>query len=137
MHSASTVSQPTPGKRLVPALVISLVTWGALIVTIHLLNTVGGASIPTCFFKEATGEPCAGCGGTRATFALAGGRVGDALALNPMVAVGVPAFAAWLGVCAWKRRWVGRSIFGGRAFWLVMAILFAGNWVYVVLAGRV
>ena len=48
---------------------------------------------PACPFRAVTGLPCATCGMTHAFVALAGGRVGEALAASPAGAL--LAAAAW------------------------------------------
>jgi len=52
---------------------------------------------PFCFFHEATGLHCPGCGGTRALHQLLRGNVMAALHLNALVVVSLP-LLAWLGI---------------------------------------
>ncbi|MBX6423747.1 DUF2752 domain-containing protein [Thermosulfurimonas sp. F29] len=42
-----------------------------------------GEKVVFCPFRRMTGLPCPGCGMTRALWALSGGRVREALVLNP------------------------------------------------------
>ena len=49
-----------------------------------------------CPLRDMTGVPCPTCGGTHAAVALAHGRWTDALAANPLVAVGLALFGIWL-----------------------------------------
>ncbi len=45
-------------------------------------------SFVPCGFRWLTGLPCPLCFGTRATYALSQGAIGDAFALNPLVPLG-------------------------------------------------
>jgi hypothetical protein len=49
--------------------------------------------VPACPFHAWTGLPCPSCGATRAVLALAAGDPGVALALHPLVTVGLVALA--------------------------------------------
>ena len=49
-----------------------------------------------CPLRDLTGVPCPTCGGTHAAVALAEGRWADAVAANPLVALGLVIFALWL-----------------------------------------
>ncbi len=60
---------------------------------------------PACPFHQVTGLLCPGCGGTRALSALLHGRVGESLALNPLVAAGILCLAAYLVCAAFRGRW--------------------------------
>jgi hypothetical protein len=95
---------------------------------------------PECPFRAATGLPCATCGMTHAFVALAGGRLGDALAASPAGAL--LAVAAWiyaplaLGRAAlglpWpvlpERAWRGLAVSGAGAI--------AINWAWMLLSAR-
>jgi hypothetical protein len=48
-----------------------------------------------CPLRVVTGLPCPGCGGTHAALALAAGDLPRALAANPLVTLGLLAWAAW------------------------------------------
>ena len=92
-----------------------------------------------CAFKKWTGYPCPTCGGTRAVSALARGRLGEALAWNPLVFAGLLALAAWalLSLCV--------EVVGRREMeveltrlekWLARALallLVLGGWAYLFL----
>ncbi len=67
---------------------VSGVVWGMS--KLHL-------DIPLCPVKAITGLPCPGCGGMRAFRLLRGGRVDEALSLNPLSVV-VIAFLCVSGV---------------------------------------
>ncbi len=49
-----------------------------------------------CPLRDLTGMPCPTCGGTHTAVALAHGRLADAFAANPLVAVGLVVFGIWL-----------------------------------------
>jgi hypothetical protein len=80
----------------------------------------GRASTPVCSYRERTGQPCLGCGGTRALELAAHGRLADAWRANPL--------GAWAGVVAWLTAllalaavWTGNSTWLWRAAWTVGA----------------
>lgn len=65
--------------------------------------------LPKCFFHEATGLNCPGCGGTRAVLALFHGRFAEALHDNVLVVALIPlmAWTLWrVAVLAWTGVWV-------------------------------
>ncbi len=85
-----------------------------------------------CGFRAMTGIPCPLCFGTRATFALSRGGIMDALALNPLVPVGLAAVVL-----------TGLVLLAGREPpWLeperqrpVLVVALAGlgiNWIYLI-----
>lgn len=94
-----------------------------------------------CPFHRVTGLPCVACGGTRATVAFVHGHLEEALALNPLVALGLGAFLAYClyaGVAlvvGWRFRGQGLGRYGG---WIRAGIAFALslNWAYLIAAGR-
>ncbi len=94
---------------------------------------------PACGFRTHLGIPCAGCGGTRAMRALAGGRLVEAARFNPAVVLGVLMSGLW-AVSGWtryrngvvppphpeqNRRIVRNAIVAGAALVL--------NWIYLIL----
>lgn len=71
----------------------------------------GRASDPVCSFRQRTGVPCLGCGGTRALRLAAGGDLRGALRTNPL--------GAWAAVVAWLTALGGAmSVFTGNGTWL-------------------
>jgi hypothetical protein len=56
-----------------------------------LLAIEGQARIRLCPLHALTGIPCPACGGTRAALALASGAPAEALALNPLLILALPA----------------------------------------------
>lgn len=105
----------------------------AFLLGMVLLNGAGWI----CAWRELTGLPCAGCGGTRSFLLLLSGRWLDALQMNPGAVVGVlVVFLANLYAAAvlvfrldpWRP-----SVPAWR--WLVGAGL-ASNWLYLLLVSR-
>ena len=97
----------------------------------------------TCPFHVLTGVPCPTCGGTRALTALAHLDVAGALAMNPLVAlagIGGMVYAAHAaGVALGRRRPWRPAVRSRRAenlLRLAAAALLAGNWIYLIAAGR-
>ena len=89
------------------------------------------AVYPTCLFHQATGLYCAGCGATRALYALLHGRVLDALHDNALF-VGVLPFAAAVGGIylwqgwrgnAWPRWNLRPPVLARTGFWVFFAML--------------
>lgn len=63
----------------------------AVLAVAYVFDPVGGAfPYPRCLFKMLTGWDCPGCGSARALHALVHGRVAEAWAANPALAVMVP-----------------------------------------------
>lgn len=93
---------------------------------------------PTCLFFRVTGHPCFTCGATRALKALAGGALGEAIRLQPLLVLGGMAVVGAMAVCG-IRRWMGcagwswahwsRPMRGFLLGALIVAIL--ANWIYL------
>ncbi len=58
------------------------------------LGVAAGCGVPMCPWASVFGQPCPGCGMTRAALALARADVGAALAWNPTAPLTVPLCAA-------------------------------------------
>ncbi len=113
------------------ALCVSLF-FGA-IVAAYFIGQAYGVRVVPCVFRLVTGQPCFLCGGSRASFLLLSGQPVKAMAMNPLVAVGVPFAAVLLVVRVLFRGRV--EIVGGRAramFWLFLLGLVLVNWVYLI-----
>ncbi len=82
---AGRMAAMTAGRRLRGGLLL-LASGGALF-GVGALG-LDRLSFLFCGFRALTGIPCPLCFGTRAAFALSQGDILDALALNPLVAVG-------------------------------------------------
>ncbi len=117
--------------------------WGvvalALLLLVPLVPALATGGLPPCFFRRLTGVPCPTCGGTRAAIALAHGDLAGALAVNPLVTLG-------LGLLV-----VGGLLDGALALagggvriparltgWLraVLVLLLAANWFWLIADGR-
>jgi hypothetical protein len=95
-----------------------------------------------CFLRDQLGIPCPTCGGTRALAALAAGQFGEALARNPLVAVGCLALAAWAlwGLAAtlvprWRVTVEASPSLGRRLPWIGLGLV-AANWIYLIAVRR-
>ncbi len=112
-------------------------TWAALLLTGAALSRSSGVEMPSCLFRRVAGQPCATCGGTRATMYLLHGQAGSALRMNPLVTVAwfaIPGIAVWQR--AGHRNGRGRiSPATERRFWVAAGLLFGANWVYLILWG--
>ncbi len=98
-----------PASRLphVPVwLVLLYAAWGAAVALVFVASRTLGVRADLCPLHAATGLPCPLCGGTRATVHLASLDPLAALAMNPLVAVGLPALALVLGLRLLTARWI-------------------------------
>jgi hypothetical protein len=91
---------------------------------VFLFNPATAAFYPPCPFRLLTGLLCPGCGATRAVHQLLHGRVGAALALNPLL----PLYLAALGwvFLAQLRLALGRPPLAGPRL--------AAGWIWALLA---
>lgn len=126
-----------PNRDDMRLLLLVVVTWAVLLMVGLTLSRSFGVEMPTCLFRRMTGQPCAACGGTRATILLAQGQFGQALRMNPLVAIawfGVPGIAAWLHL---RRRGGASRItpIAVRRLWIIAGLLLAANWAYLLLWG--
>lgn len=72
--------------------------WLLLVLAGVLLEQRGGPALETCVLHRLSGQPCPTCGSTRVVLALGQGAWLAALRCNPMVALGLPLGALWLGL---------------------------------------
>ncbi len=71
----------------------------------------GRASAPVCSYRARTGQPCLGCGGTRALELAARGDLRGAWRANPL--------GTWAAVVAWVTSLLGgAAVFTGNGTWL-------------------
>jgi hypothetical protein len=97
--------------------------------------------LPMCHFREWTGMPCPTCGTTRMVQALLHGEIGLALALNPLLFLGLVGVGVWalassvarvFGLPTWRVRFESRE-------WLVIRLVavatLLSDWVYLVWRG--
>jgi hypothetical protein len=125
---------PAPRVPRVPWWSVALVLgWGAFLVAKAWLDQRGAAPFVLCQFHRVTGRPCPTCGSTRAVLAFARGEPLEALAWNPLVALGLAAIGAWLAFRALTgTRLVLDSDRGGRILlWTTGLLALALNWAWV------
>ena len=97
-----------------------VVVLGAVASLIHL----DAWGVPMCVFKATTGYPCMTCGGTRALVRLAHLDLLGALAMNPLVALGLMALVLEVGPTL------------GRVLRVTVVPLLLANWAYLIAVGR-
>jgi len=126
-------------RRLpVPAWAIGIVViWLAGIALYTALARSAEHAPSLCVFRNVTNLPCPTCGTTRATLAFARGDVLAGVLYNPFV---VTALAIGLALCAlqWglgKRIEIALSPRYKRFGWALVAVLFLGNWAYLIARG--
>lgn len=114
--------------------VIVVLVWLALGSAAVWLSSYYDRSVSLCLIKRVSGLPCPTCGFTRGVLSLLSGRPGRGWLYNPLL------FSA-LALFFWV---TGIRVFFGRAIkirltrmerviaWLLAAIFFAANWVYVI-----
>lgn len=103
--------------------------WGGAALAAYGVSRVTGREVIVCPLRRWTGVPCPTCGGTRAAVALAMLEPGRALALNPLVTVGLVVLPLW-GLMRWGRG-VPEWLLSRRAMWVMLGLL-AMNWGYVL-----
>ena len=111
---------PAKGNYFLPAAGIILVV--VLAVVLFLFDPGQHGFYPRCFFHEATGLQCPGCGALRAGHQLLHRHVRAALHLNALLVISLPVLA---GVALWKiLRWRrgGTSGIALRPAWIWMVL---------------
>lgn len=85
--------------------------------------------LPRCLFHDWTGLHCAGCGMTRATYALLDGRLADAFRFNPLGMILLPLVGIGIGLelLGWVR---GKQLpfrfeIGSRGAWVLGGVVLA------------
>ena len=94
-----------------------------------------------CFFKFATGFPCATCGTTRALGRLFHGDLAGAFGMNPLAAAGAVALLPWAAadlLLMTRRKALGLELgpAAARAARVALVATVLVNWAYLVAAGR-
>jgi hypothetical protein len=114
---------PTRGRRLLAA--GALLAGGSAAAFLYLVDPAASSAYPRCALREIAGLECPGCGSLRAGHAWLHGRVGEAVAWNPLTLVGVP-LVLLLGVNEAR-------VALGRPGWRLDPRL--GKWAWLVPAG--
>ena len=98
------ICEPVPevastGRKLTPRLLIALGACGCLAGAgfLFAVDPSHHAVYPQCQLFKLTGFFCAGCGATRALYALVHGRVLDALHDNVLFVAALPFILFWFG----------------------------------------
>lgn len=108
--------------------------WLLLVLAGLLLDQWGGLAMDTCLLHRLSGHPCPTCGSTRVVQALSQGAWLAALRFNPMVALGLPLGALWLGI----RLGLGRALevdlsSRERSAALILGLgVLVANWVWIL-----
>jgi hypothetical protein len=94
--------------------------------------------MPACPFRQITGVPCPTCGSTHAAVALMHGRLGAALAANPLAAfAGIAFFAGGIVAPLWAALgWPVFSVPAPLPRWLRATLVAAivANWAWLLMA---
>lgn len=116
--------------------VLMVAAWLALVAVNEIIRPPGAP--PLCNLRRFTGLPCFTCGTTRAFLALGRGDVPAALRFNPLICVALALLMAWLVMrIGFGRRIVLRlSTAQRRAMWIIIALLVAANWIYLIVVDR-
>lgn len=130
-----------PARRL-PGLTLPgvvFMAWGALVLLTLLLARFVPAGVSACLFRNATGHPCAMCGGSRAARSLFTGDLTGAFVWNPLAAALIIGAVVYLVVRLVTRRAIvlRASTRTQYAMLAVGLVLVTVNWVYVASAGLV
>jgi hypothetical protein len=144
--AAATLGAPRPLLRL--KAVPGGLPLGAILAGIAALAGVAVGvlhldSLPVtiCFFKLATGFPCATCGSTRALGRLFHGDLAAAFGMNPLATLGTLVLVPWAAadLALMARRKGLRLELGpaaARAARVAAVLAVFANWAYLVAAGR-
>lgn len=118
-----------------------LVSVFALVGGVFLALQRLGVRLPLCLWRQLTGLPCAGCGGTRAVDSLLRGDLSGALAMNPLalLAAFVAMLLALYSCCVlfFRLEPLRPRILRDNVGRFILVGLLAGNWIYLLCAGRV
>lgn len=91
-------------------------------------------AVSLCLWRALTGIPCPLCGGTRSVVLLSRFEFQEALAMNPLVTVGIIGAILWLFVSPLlqqRARFVFPPAKGRGVGWVVL-VLTLSNWVYLI-----
>lgn len=104
--------------------------WSAVLLAEHLDRPV-----ELCLFKHITGVPCPTCGFTRGCVQMMHGGIIRGWLYNPLlfIALGVFMFAVGARVLFGRTICVQLSARSRMIAWILIATVFAANWVYVIL----
>lgn len=119
-----TCGRHTARRRVAAAGGVALLI--AAFALVHALGARPPAWYPPCWFHEATGLHCPGCGTARAVHALAQGDLARALDQNALTVAMLPVLGVWAGVVV-RRLWRGgtftASLPGGWALGVLIAVV--------------
>jgi hypothetical protein len=135
VHPRLVPCRRTPG---VPLWALGLsALWGSGVVVLRLLVPEDGSRSSPCLFRHVTGLPCPTCGGTRAAEGFLHGDVGAAFSWNPLLSTfAVLALAVLVcRVATGRSPTLGLGARGRRTAWIATAVLFFGNWAYLLARG--
>lgn len=127
-----------PGALPLGAILAGIAALAAAAVALLHLDAL---PFTVCFFKTATGWPCATCGSTRALARLFHADMAGAWGMNPLAATGMMALLPWAAadLALMSRGRALRLELGPAAARLVRVGVVAAvvvNWAYLVAAGR-
>lgn len=127
------MNRPSSVSGVTKPWLIATVLWFLSVCAFTWLNLQNGTQHTICPLKNLLDVACPGCGGTRATLALAKGHISQAFAFNPLTSALLLLSPAILfaGYRNYRRkpdeRWRP-----GRAFWMIATILVLANWGFVL-----
>jgi hypothetical protein len=99
-----------------------------------LLSAHLNRPVELCLIKRFTGLACPTCGFTRGVLSLLSGRPGQVWLYNPLLFSVLALFVAVTGIRILFARSLRIRLTGPEraVAWLLAAILFAANWVYII-----
>lgn len=121
----------TPSQQTGRILRLALETLLGITLAMGLARAVlqGWVALPPCGWRWLTGLPCPFCGGIRCLVALSHGEILGALAMNPMVFLGLAGGLVW-ALNARLRHWLQIHAPARRVRWLALIALI--NWIYLI-----
>ncbi len=118
--------------------VVAVVIFACAVLLVTHFSEVTGRKFTLCLFKNLTGIPCPGCGGSRAAMDVLHGDWLGAIAMNPLlVATGLCLAVVMILRLAAGRKVVLELTRGQTAVVVsAAALLMLANWAYLIACGR-
>jgi hypothetical protein len=112
--------------------------WLALGGAALLLSSYHDRAVTLCLIKRVTGLPCPTCGFTRGVLSLLSGEPGQGWLYNPLLFSVFALFFLATGIRVFFAHAVRIRLARMERViaWLLAAILFAANWVYIIFCVR-
>jgi len=127
------MSRPSSASGVTRPWLIAMALWFLAVGAFTWLNLRNGTHYTICLLKNLTDIPCPGCGGTRATLALAKGHFAEAFSFNPLTTSILLLSPFLLFAYGWNhKRDPSERWRPGRVFWTIATTIVLTNWWFVM-----